>query len=172
MCYPGGLSWGKCFFFNATQPCYIFIFFCRNQILMVPKGLYEPRISALTQCAPESFPFRRSERRNRVYVGSAFYKICSTHADHILQKNINWKVVAISPYAEHMPKLVPCLAEHQRKLVILWLNILKNWIGLPLIFLLKISNKMVQAPSCERPKTAPRTLFLSFANYNCLPITL
>ncbi len=29
---------------------------------------------------------------------------------------------------------------------------------------MKFSNKLVQAPSCERPKTAPRTLFLSFAN--------
>ncbi len=29
---------------------------------------------------------------------------------------------------------------------------------------LKFSNKSVQAPSCERHKTAPRTLFLSFAN--------
>ncbi len=38
------------------------------------------------------------------------------------------------------------------------------------LFSLKLSNKLVQAPSCERPKTAPRTLFLSFANYNCFPI--
>ncbi len=30
----------------------------------------------------------------------------------------------------------------------------------------KFSNKLVQAPSCERHKTAPRTLFLLFANYN------
>jgi hypothetical protein len=36
------------------------------------------------------------------------------------------------------------------------------------LFSLKFSNK----PSFERPKTAPRTLFLSFANYNCFPITL
>jgi hypothetical protein len=32
------------------------------------------------------------------------------------------------------------------------------------LFSLKFSNKSVQAPSCERHKTAPRTLFLSFAN--------
>ena len=37
---------------------------------------------------------------------------------------------------------------------------------------LKFSNKSVQAPSCERPRTAPRTLFLSFANNNCLQITV
>jgi hypothetical protein len=36
----------------------------------------------------------------------------------------------------------------------------------------KFSNKLVQAPSCERPKTAPRTLFLSFANNNCFQITV
>ncbi len=40
------------------------------------------------------------------------------------------------------------------------------------IFSLKFSNKLVQAPSCERHKTAPRTLFPLFANYNCCPITL
>jgi hypothetical protein len=39
-------------------------------------------------------------------------------------------------------------------------------------FSLKFSNKLVQAPSCERHKTALRTLFLLFANYNCFPITL
>ncbi len=32
-------------------------------------------------------------------------------------------------------------------------------------FSLKFSNILVQAPSCERHKTAPRTLFLLFANY-------
>ncbi len=36
----------------------------------------------------------------------------------------------------------------------------------------EISNKLVQAPSCERHKTAPRILFLLFAIYNCFPITL
>jgi hypothetical protein len=36
----------------------------------------------------------------------------------------------------------------------------------------KFSNKLVLAPSCERPKTAPRTLFLSFANNNCLQIVV
>jgi hypothetical protein len=40
------------------------------------------------------------------------------------------------------------------------------------LFSRKFSNKSVQAPSCERHKTAPRTLFLLFANYNCFPITL
>jgi hypothetical protein len=29
----------------------------------------------------------------------------------------------------------------------------------------KFSNKLVQAPSCERHKTSPRTMFLLFANY-------
>ncbi len=37
---------------------------------------------------------------------------------------------------------------------------------------LKFSNKSVQAPSCERPKTTQRTLFLLFANNNCFQITL
>ncbi len=32
------------------------------------------------------------------------------------------------------------------------------------LFSLKFSNKLVQAPSRERHKTAPRTLFLLFAN--------
>jgi hypothetical protein len=36
--------------------------------------------------------------------------------------------------------------------------------------LAEFSNKLVQAPFCERPKTAPRTLFLSFANNNCFDI--
>jgi hypothetical protein len=36
----------------------------------------------------------------------------------------------------------------------------------------KFSNKLMQAPPGERVKTAPRTLFLLFANYNCFPITL
>jgi hypothetical protein len=40
------------------------------------------------------------------------------------------------------------------------------------LFSRKFSHKLLQAPSCERHKTAPRTLFLSFANYNCFPITL
>ncbi len=40
------------------------------------------------------------------------------------------------------------------------------------LFSLKFSSKLVQAPSCERHKTAPRTLFLLFANYNCFPLTL
>ncbi len=34
------------------------------------------------------------------------------------------------------------------------------------LFSLKFSNRLVQAPSCERHKTAPRTLFVSFANNN------
>jgi hypothetical protein len=36
----------------------------------------------------------------------------------------------------------------------------------------KFSHKFVLASSYETHKTAPRTLFLSFANYNCFPITL
>ncbi len=40
------------------------------------------------------------------------------------------------------------------------------------LFTLRFSNKSVQAPSCERPRTAPRTLFLSFANNNCFQITV
>ncbi len=40
------------------------------------------------------------------------------------------------------------------------------------LFSLQLSNKLVQAPSCERRKTAPLTLFLLFAIYNCFPITL
>jgi hypothetical protein len=37
------------------------------------------------------------------------------------------------------------------------------------LFSRKFSNKLVQAPSCERPKTAPRTLFLLYATNNCFP---
>jgi hypothetical protein len=40
------------------------------------------------------------------------------------------------------------------------------------LFSLKFSNKSVQAPSCERPKTTQRTLFLLFANNICFPIAL
>ena len=40
------------------------------------------------------------------------------------------------------------------------------------LFSRKFSNKCVQAPSCERLKTAPRTLFLSFESNNCFPITV
>ncbi len=40
------------------------------------------------------------------------------------------------------------------------------------LFTLRFSSKSVQAPSCERPRTAPRTLFLSFANNNCFQITV
>ncbi len=40
------------------------------------------------------------------------------------------------------------------------------------LFSLKFTNKLVEAPSCERHKTAPQTLFLLFANYNCFLITL
>ncbi len=36
---------------------------------------------------------------------------------------------------------------------------------------LKFADKSVQAPSCERPKTTQRTLFLLFANNNCFQIT-
>ncbi len=34
------------------------------------------------------------------------------------------------------------------------------------------SNKSVQSSSCERHKTAQRTLFLLIANNNCFPMTL
>ncbi len=37
------------------------------------------------------------------------------------------------------------------------------------LFLLWFSNKSMQAPSCERHKTAQWTLFLLFANNNCFP---
>ncbi len=40
------------------------------------------------------------------------------------------------------------------------------------LFSRKFSNKCVLAPSCERLKTAPRTLFLSFESNNCFPITV
>jgi hypothetical protein len=39
------------------------------------------------------------------------------------------------------------------------------------LFTLKFSKKSVQSSSCERPRTAQRTMFLLFANNNCLPIT-
>jgi hypothetical protein len=38
------------------------------------------------------------------------------------------------------------------------------------LFTLRFSNKSVQAPSCERPKTTQRTLFLSFEIKNCFQI--
>jgi hypothetical protein len=47
-----------------------------------------------------------------------------------LLEKIIWKVVAISPYDEHMPKLVPSLAEHMQKIVILGLSISENWLSL------------------------------------------
>ncbi len=37
--------------------------------------------------------------------------------------------------------------------------------------LVRFSNKSVNAPSSERPKTTQRTLFLSFEVNNCLQIT-
>ncbi len=40
------------------------------------------------------------------------------------------------------------------------------------LFSLRFSNKSVQAPSCERPKTTQRNLILSFENNNCFPITV
>ncbi len=40
------------------------------------------------------------------------------------------------------------------------------------LFTLRFSNKSVQAPYCERSRTAPRTLFLSFANYNYFQIAV
>ncbi len=40
------------------------------------------------------------------------------------------------------------------------------------LFTLKFSNKSVQSSSCERPKTAQRTLFLSFEVNNCFPIAV
>jgi hypothetical protein len=40
------------------------------------------------------------------------------------------------------------------------------------LFMLKFSKESVQTPSCERPKTAQRTLFLSFEINNCFPITV
>ena len=40
-----------------------------------------------------------------------------------------------------------------------------------MLFTLRFSNKSVQAPSCNRPKTARRTLFLFFANNVCFAIT-
>ncbi len=38
------------------------------------------------------------------------------------------------------------------------------------LFSLKFLNKSVQTPSCERPKTTQRTLFLSFEIKNCFQI--
>jgi hypothetical protein len=60
------------------------------------------------------------------------------------------------------------------------LKVLKNekWGGLTVVsfdrsdfklFTLKFSNISVQSSSCERHKTAQRTLFLLFANNNCFP---
>jgi hypothetical protein len=40
------------------------------------------------------------------------------------------------------------------------------------LFSRKFSNKLVQALSCETPKTAPRTLFILFANNKNFPITV
>ncbi len=40
------------------------------------------------------------------------------------------------------------------------------------LFSLKFSNRLVQAPSCERHKTALRTLFVSFANNNYFQIAV
>jgi hypothetical protein len=40
--------------------------------------------------------------------------------------------------------------------------------GLFQLFTLKFSYKPVRSSSCKRPKTAQRTLFLLFANKNCL----
>jgi hypothetical protein len=40
------------------------------------------------------------------------------------------------------------------------------------LFSLRFSAGSVQAPSCERPKTTQRTLFLSFESNNCFPITV
>ncbi len=39
------------------------------------------------------------------------------------------------------------------------------------LFSRKFSNKLVQAPFCERPITALQALFLSFAINNCFPMT-
>ncbi len=41
-----------------------------------------------------------------------------------------------------------------------------------MLFKLRFSNKLVQAPSCKRPKTTQRTLFLPFEINNCFPITV
>ncbi len=40
------------------------------------------------------------------------------------------------------------------------------------LFTLRFSTKSVQAPSCKRPKTNQRTLFLSFEINNCFPVTV
>ncbi len=40
------------------------------------------------------------------------------------------------------------------------------------LFTLRFSNIFVLAPSCERPKTTQRPLFLSFESNNCFPITV
>jgi hypothetical protein len=40
------------------------------------------------------------------------------------------------------------------------------------LFTLKFSKESVQTPSCERLKTAQRTLFLLFEINNCYPITV
>jgi hypothetical protein len=40
------------------------------------------------------------------------------------------------------------------------------------LFSLKFSNRLVQAPSCERHKTAPQTLFVLFANNNYFQIAV
>ncbi len=40
------------------------------------------------------------------------------------------------------------------------------------VFSLRFSKKSVQGPSCKRPKTTQRTLFLSFEINNWFPITV
>jgi hypothetical protein len=40
------------------------------------------------------------------------------------------------------------------------------------VFSLRFSRNSVQAPSCKRPKTTQRTLFLSFEINNWFPITV
>ncbi len=62
------------------------------------------------------FPLCPSQSQNRSHVGSAYDKIRSAHAEHIMK--VNWKLVAIHPYAEHTLILIcTLLAEHTRKLV-------------------------------------------------------
>ncbi len=102
---------------------YFYIFFAKIKSLW-----------SLRACMNHEFLRWLSLRQNHFPLDGVNDAIVSALTQHFIKfvprmltiyccKRYYWKVVAISPYAEHRPKLVPSLAEHMQKIVIIGLSI-------------------------------------------------
>jgi hypothetical protein len=91
---------------------------------------------------------------------------CSCILDALAQLEISNEIVYFLQYVLHVFRKYLKVLTNEKKG---GLNLVSfDWPRFKL-FTLKFSKESVQTPSCERPKTAQQTLFLSFEINNCYP---